>query len=177
MLWTSRGRSRDEAQATDLDPAAGLVRVRNGKGGKPRTVGLDPEAFGVIESWLEQRQKLRLSGHQPPLCTLDGQPLDSGYCRAMLKRLSNRAGIKHRVHLHGLRHTHAVELVRPKTAERLGRAAHEYEWMVNWRHELEGDLKRPNRHPRSILRLVADAIDDILANRPVSERDQVAAQQ
>ncbi len=32
----------------DLDAAAGLVRVRRGNGGRPRHVGLDPEAFAAI---------------------------------------------------------------------------------------------------------------------------------
>ena len=33
----------------DLDPDAGTVNVRRGKGGKQRTIGLDPTAFAVIE--------------------------------------------------------------------------------------------------------------------------------
>ena len=130
LLW--RGGLRiGEALAlrpADLDPAAGLVHVRNGKGGKPRTVGLDPEAFGVVESWLEQRQKLGLNGHQALFCTLKGERLDDGYCRAMLKRLANRAGLERRAHLHALRHTHAVELVRegaplPEVQAQLGHSS------------------------------------------------------
>ena len=46
----------------------------------------------------------------------------------MLKRLARRAGIRSRVHLHGLRHTHAVELVRegaplPEVQARLGHSS------------------------------------------------------
>ncbi len=96
----------------DLDPAAGQVRVRHAKGGKPRTVGLDPEAFAAVDAWLERRRALGLNGHDTLLCTLQGGALNTGYCRAMLKRLARRAGIGRRVHLHALRHTHAVELVR-----------------------------------------------------------------
>ena len=36
----------------------------------------------------------------------------AGYCRAMLKRLARRAGLQKRAHLHALRHSHTVELVR-----------------------------------------------------------------
>ena len=100
----------------DLDAAAGQVRVRRGKGGMPRTVGLDPEAFAAVDAWLERRRALGLTGHDPLLCTLQGGDLDPGYCRAMLKRVARRAGIRRRVHLHGLRHTHAVELVREGAA-------------------------------------------------------------
>jgi site-specific recombinase XerD len=46
----------------------------------------------------------------------------------MLKRLSNRAGLKRRAHLHALRHTHAVELVRegaplPEVQAQLGHSS------------------------------------------------------
>jgi site-specific recombinase XerD len=38
--------------------------------------------------------------------------MQTGYVRDMLKRKAARAGIEKRVHPHGLRHTHAAELVR-----------------------------------------------------------------
>jgi integrase/recombinase XerD len=38
--------------------------------------------------------------------------MSAGYVRDMLKRLKARAGLEKRVHPHGLRHTHAAELVR-----------------------------------------------------------------
>jgi site-specific recombinase XerD len=115
---------------SDLEPRAGLVRVRGevAKGGKPRAVGLDPEAFAVVEAWLAQRQAQGINGHLPVFCTLKGGALDAGYCRALIKRLARRAGITHRVHLHGLRHTHAVELVRegiplPQVQAQLGHSS------------------------------------------------------
>lgn len=93
----------------DLAPAAGLLFVRRGKGGRPRTCGLDPEAFGVVGVWLARRAGLGLNGHAPLFCTLRGRPLKDAYCRAMLKRVARRAGITRRVHLHALRHTFAVQ--------------------------------------------------------------------
>ena len=40
-----------------------------------------------------------------------GKPLHSAYVRALLPKLASRAGIEKRVHAHGLRHSHATELV------------------------------------------------------------------
>jgi len=94
----------------DLDLADGSVRVLHGKGGRSRTVGLDPGAAAVIERWLEARSCLTLNGRQPVFCTLRGQPMSASYVRRLLKRLAARAGIEKRVHAHGLRHTHAAQL-------------------------------------------------------------------
>jgi site-specific recombinase XerD len=41
----------------DLDLTDGSVRVLHGKGGKSRTVGLDPGAAAVIEHWLDARSR------------------------------------------------------------------------------------------------------------------------
>jgi len=116
LLWRAGLRIGETLglRPADLDSRAGLVRVRGevAKGGKPRAVGLDPEAFAALEAWLTKRHALGINGHSPVFCTLKGKRLNGGYCRAMIKRLARRAGITHRVHLHGLRHTHAVELVR-----------------------------------------------------------------
>lgn len=89
----------------DIDPALGTVRVRNGKGGHPRTVGIDEASILAIAAW----QKFRPSS--PYLfCTGRGSRLDSGYIRRMLKRQAKRAGIAKRVHPHNLRHTGACEM-------------------------------------------------------------------
>ena len=82
------------------------------KGGKDRTVGLDPAAFALLERWSDHRQKLSLNGRQRFVCTLKGRPVQTAYVRGLLPRLAARAGIEKRVHPHGLRHTHAAELMR-----------------------------------------------------------------
>jgi len=94
----------------DLELGAGAVRVLNGKGGKSRTVGLDPGAVAVIERWLDARSRLGVNGRHRVYCTLRGHAMSDSYVRVMLKRLAAKADIDKRVHAHGLRHTHAAQL-------------------------------------------------------------------
>jgi site-specific recombinase XerD len=114
VLW--RGGLRiSEALALepkDLDRKEGAIRVLHGKGDRSRTVGLDPEAFALVELWLERRRSLGINGHRRVFCTLAGSPLSTAYVRALLPRLARKAVIEKRVHAHGLRHTHAAELAR-----------------------------------------------------------------
>ena len=68
----------------DLDRDAGTVTVLVGKGGKRRTIGLDPGAFAVVERWLDKRAALGINGLAPLLCTLRGSrwraPMCAGSC-------------------------------------------------------------------------------------------------
>ena len=54
---------------------------------------------------------LGFNGYMPLFCTLQGKPLKSSYVRTLLPRLADKADIEKRVHPHGLRHTHAYELM------------------------------------------------------------------
>lgn len=94
----------------DVDLEAGTVRVLDGKGHRPRTVGIDPGAAAILERWSARRRELGLGGRHPLLCTLGGGHLGTSYVRRLLPRLGARAGINRRVHAHGLRHAHAAEL-------------------------------------------------------------------
>jgi len=94
----------------DLELDDGSVRVLNGKGGRSRTVGLDPGAAAIIGRWLDARSRVGLVGCHAVFCTLRGRPMADAYVRVMLKRLAVRAGNEKRVHAHGLRHTHAAQL-------------------------------------------------------------------
>jgi site-specific recombinase XerD len=96
----------------DLDRDGGTIRILHGKGDRSRTVGLDPEAFALVERWLDRRRDLGINGHRRVFCTLAGSPLSAAYVRALLPRLARKAKIEKRVHAHGLRHTHAAELAR-----------------------------------------------------------------
>ncbi len=95
----------------DIDPAVGSIAVLHGKGDRHRVVGIDAIALDIVGRWLDRRAEL---GHPPTdavFCTSTGRPMDDGYFRALLPRLARRAGITKRVHAHGLRHTHAFELM------------------------------------------------------------------
>jgi site-specific recombinase XerD len=94
----------------DVNAERGTIRVLHGKGDKARTVGLDPGAMAVLLRWMDRRAACGFR-NGPLFCTLAGTPVLSGYVRDMLKRLAARAGLEKRVHPHGLRHTHAAELV------------------------------------------------------------------
>ena len=114
VLWRA-GLRVGEALAlrpSDLDPAAGTLRVPRGKTGH-RTVELDPEALALVEQWATHRRSVvGLSGRKPLFCTLRGVTLQASYVRSMLKRLAARSGLERRVHPHALRHTMAAELLR-----------------------------------------------------------------
>jgi len=59
--------------ARDLNGERGTLRVHNGKGHKPRTVGLDATAFGLIDRWRGVKADLGLDPRTTPLfCTLRG---------------------------------------------------------------------------------------------------------
>ena len=116
VLWRA-GLRVNEALALrpkDVDLDRGTVRVLHGKGDRARTVGLDPTACAVLERWIERRRALGLTGTKPLFCVISaptrGKALYSSCVREKLKRAAARAGIEKRVHPHGLRHTHAVEL-------------------------------------------------------------------
>jgi site-specific recombinase XerD len=96
---------------SDVDAARGTVTVLHGKGDRRRTVGLDPAAMSIVLRWVEKRKSLGLGRRARLFCTLQGQPLKPSYVRTLLPRLATKAGIDKRVHPHGLRHTHAAELM------------------------------------------------------------------
>jgi site-specific recombinase XerD len=114
IIATLYGAGLRLAEALALKPSdvnfdAGEIRVLHGKGDKSRTAGIDDGALGHVARWVDTRRSLRIRG-RVLLCTLGGDPLDPRYVRQMLVRCAMRAGIDKRVHPHGLRHTHAVEL-------------------------------------------------------------------
>ena len=94
----------------DIDPERGTVRVMDGKGHKPRTVGLEPGAMAAVQRWMDKRRQAGIRG-RTLLCTLRGAPMSQQYARAMLRRAAEHAGVERRVVPHQLRHTHAAELV------------------------------------------------------------------
>ncbi|MEM7621887.1 MAG: site-specific integrase [Planctomycetota bacterium] len=94
----------------DVDAAAGAVRVLRGKGGRPRTAGMDAGAFEYLDSWLRHRRAFGRVETEPLFCTAEGSPIFPSTVRRALARLGRRAGLAKRLHAHGLRHTHAAQL-------------------------------------------------------------------
>ena len=94
----------------DYNSTGGTVTVRHGKGDKFRIVPLLPAAAKHLAAWQQRRAAIGLNGEHPLLCTLTGGHVQTAYVRTMLRRLGRRAGIPHRVHPHGLRHSAAVFL-------------------------------------------------------------------
>ncbi len=119
VLWRAGLRIAEALalEPKDVDLENGTIAVLHGKGAKRRIVGLDPVAVSFLAPWLEARDRLRLSVEAPLFCTIardrlgPGRPISSSAFRESLKRYARRAGIRKRVHPHGLRHTHAFELV------------------------------------------------------------------
>lgn len=115
VLWRAGLRISEALSLQVNDVGDGWLRVERGKGGKARTVGMDPEAFAVLERWMDERRRQRrqgrpLTARAPLFCTLKGGWMDDAYVRRLLRRLAKKAGVQKRVHPHGLRHTHANEL-------------------------------------------------------------------
>jgi site-specific recombinase XerD len=95
----------------DVDFFNTSIRVLHGKGDRSRTVGIDPAALDIIRQWMTERERRGFTETQPLFCTRNGKPMPSSYVRTFIRQLGARAGIAKRVHAHGLRHTHAYELM------------------------------------------------------------------
>lgn len=100
-----------DLKPSDVDHERGMIRVHHGKGDKARTVGIDDEGLSVVRVWVTERASLGINGRAKLFCTLKGTPLSANQVRQMIKRRAAKADIGKRVHPHGLRHTHAAELM------------------------------------------------------------------
>jgi site-specific recombinase XerD len=87
-----------------------------GKGGRPRTVPVEPELDAVIERYLDSRRVRfgRFTPADPLLLDRKGQPMRRGALQYLVRSCYRRAGITDRVprgaQLHALRHTFATRL-------------------------------------------------------------------
>ena len=96
---------------------AGERRVEvAGKGGRPRTVPIEPELDAVVERYLQSR-RVRFGRAQPVSVLLvdrRGEPLRRGGLQYLVASCYRRAGVTDRVprgaQLHALRHTFATRL-------------------------------------------------------------------
>lgn len=104
-----------DLNVSDVDFDRRAITVLRGKGGKRRTVGVDPETLLLIKAWLQ----VRPDKSAILFCTHKGTRLDDSYVRKMVKRVAKRAGIQQRVHVHGFRHTGACRLADQKVDMRV----------------------------------------------------------
>jgi integrase len=105
----------------DLDRRAGLVHVRRGKGGKPRTVMLSAkllrllERYWVVERppgpWLFPAQQVSAPGVIDPEQRWADHPVSKKTMCVRLQEAVKRADLKRRVTSHDLRRTFATWLI------------------------------------------------------------------
>lgn len=113
-----------------------VLEIRDGKGGRDRTVPLPDHAAETLETWLIRRKNLGIT-NGPVFCTIAtgrnvhpkataaglgneivvtelerGRPLDPRYVRALVARLGEKAGIEKRITPHVLRHTAATRMLK-----------------------------------------------------------------
>jgi site-specific recombinase XerC len=104
---------------TDLEPVAGSLLIRHGKGGKRRMVGMDEWGWAQLQPWLETRKSLPIG---PLFCVISGPtagvPWGPSQVRSQLRRLALRASVRRRFAPHQLRHAHAVEMARGRRASK-----------------------------------------------------------
>lgn len=128
IMWRAGGRISEtlKIRPRDINPAAGTVHFKYGKGSKaqrykPRTVAIDDEAMAVITKWLDTRQRILATTDIPsasaPLFIIvkgasRGLACHHSTVREKFQHAARRAGLTQRMHPHGLRHTYAVELLR-----------------------------------------------------------------
>jgi integrase/recombinase XerC len=96
---------------------AGERRVEvAGKGGRPRTVPIEPELDAVVERYVDSRRVRfgRVGAGDPLMVDRRGAPLQRGGLQYLVSSCYRRAGINDRVprgaQLHALRHTFATRL-------------------------------------------------------------------
>ena len=97
----------------DLNLSQNKIKVRHGKGNKPRTVRFGKRTSKVIWAYLKDR--IDTADPKEPLILVDeGQdprPMGRHILRRLVKRIGDRAGVKN-VHPHRLRHSFATEYLR-----------------------------------------------------------------
>jgi site-specific recombinase XerD len=87
-----------------------------GKGGRPRTVPIEPELDAVVERYVDSRRVRfgKAAPSSPLLVDRRGAPLQRGGLQYLVESCYRRAGITDRVprgaQLHALRHTFATRL-------------------------------------------------------------------
>ena len=144
----------------DIDFTPGILMVRNGKGGKDRTLHISNKNWRgesdreALEGW-KARQAEALGKLPEFVFTTTsegaaGQKLQPAYVQNMIKRYATRAALDKRVSPHTLRHTFATDLYRltkniVAVQEALGHSS--IETTMVYVHLVGADLKAALAYP------------------------------
>ena len=110
------GLRREEArllQTGDLDAPRGQLRVRRGKGGKPRVLPLPASRLAELRAYW-RRERAGRPGHDSPWLfqgARPGEPMSKSLALQLYGRAVAAAGVKRKGGLHVLRHSFATHLL------------------------------------------------------------------
>jgi site-specific recombinase XerD len=90
----------------DVDLVQRVVRVRRGKGGKPRFVRFDPETGAAVDRYIRVRARHKIATRTDRLFISRFGPIARQGASDMLTRRCQQAGVKH-INWHAFRHRFA----------------------------------------------------------------------
>lgn len=114
LLWRTGMRIGCEAlrlMEHDLDPEEGLIHIRCGKGGKARTVPMDPWGWRQFQPWLIERRNYPVG---PVFCVVEGptagkRAVNQHQVNRTFRMLERKVGMRQRFAPHQLRHKFYLE--------------------------------------------------------------------